>query len=267
MPRIAMGVCYDGHHYHGWQKQANALATVQQALEAALSVVANHTVKVCCAGRTDAAVHATAQVLHFDSDSERLDQAWVLGGNANLAPDISIVWAKSVPVYFHARFSALARRYRYIFYNQAMRPGILRHGVTWWRRPLDEQRMHQAAQQLLGEHDFSAFRGAGCQSNTPMRCIQAIAVYRLRDMVVIDVQANAFLLHMVRNIAGVLAAIGSGDQSPQWALEVLESRDRRCAAATLSSAGLYLVQVQYPSCFALPVFAPGPFFLSPQSAL
>lgn len=251
MPRIALCLRYDGSAYHGWQWQKN-LPTIQEKLETALSFVANHTIKVVCAGRTDAGVHATAQIVHFDTQVERSEKAWVMGSNTQLPPDISVVWAKIVSDDFHARFKAIARRYCYIFYNDKIRPAIQRQAVTWWHRPLDEKQMNEASQLLLGEHDFSAFRGSGCQSNTPMRCVQQLNVFRHKKYVIIDITANAFLLHMVRNIAGVLALIGSGDHPSSWARDVLNTRDRRCAAATLSPCGLYLVEVSYPALFALP---------------
>ncbi len=258
--RIALCVRYDGAHYHGWQSQVG-LTTVQVTLEKALSYVANHPIAVVCAGRTDAGVHATGQVVHFDTYANRNDHAWVFGANSNLPPDISIAWAKHVWQDFHARYSALARRYRYIIYNHEIRPGILRQAVSWYYRLLDEEKMRQASQFLLGEHDFSAFRGADCESKTPMREIFDIDVIRYRRMVVIDICANAFLLHMVRNIVGVLVAVGSGEKPVEWVKEVLACRDRRYGAATMPPNGLYLVEVRYPEETDLPRIPIGPFFL------
>ncbi len=258
--RIAMCLRYDGSKYHGWQVQ-KSLITVQQVVERAISFVAAHPVHTYCSGRTDAGVHATSQIIHFETESVRSDHAWVFGANSNLPADVSVVWAKEVDQDFHARFSAVARRYRYILYNHETRPGILRNSVGWWYRPLDEQIMHQAAQYLLGEHDFSSFRGAGCQSKSPVRTIHQLDVRRVRQMVILEVQANAFLLHMVRNLAGVLVAIGSGDKPPEWASEVLAAKDRRRAGVTISPAGLYLVEVDYPSGAELPRVPIGPFFL------
>lgn len=258
--RIALCVRYDGSRYHGWQNQ-EALLTVQGCLEKALSYVADHPVTAVSAGRTDAGVHATGQIVHFDTHANRNDHAWVFGANSHLPPDMSVVWAKHLWMDFHARHSALLRRYRYIIYNNEVRPGILRHAVGWYYRLLDEEKMRQAGQYLVGEHDFSAFRGAGCESSTPIREIFDIDVVRYRRMIVLDIQANAFLLHMVRNIVGVLVAVGSGQKPPEWVKAVLESRDRRQGGVTFSPYGLYLVEVKYPEHFDLPSTSLGPFFL------
>ena len=260
MHRIALGVRYDGAAYHGWQSQEN-LTTVQGMVESALSFVANHQVNVVCAGRTDAGVHASAQVIHFDTKSYRDDHSWVYGANSNLPQDISILWAKPVDQTFHARFSAVARRYRYVVYNHDIRPGILRRSIGWYYKQLDAKRMQDAAEHLLGKHDFSSFRGAGCQAKNPDRLIHQIEIYRIRRMLVIEVQANAFLLHMVRNIVGVLVEIGSGAKPVGWAREVLDARDRTKAGMTISPNGLYLVEVTYPMEFKLPRVPLGPFFL------
>ncbi len=260
LQRIALGVRYDGATYHGWQTQED-LSTVQRSLERALGVVANHTVSVTCAGRTDAGVHATGQVIHFDSHANRSEHAWVFGANSNLPHDITVRWAKLVPFEFHARFTAEGRRYRYLLLNQEVRPGILRNAIGWHYRPLDENKMHEAASHLIGEHDFSAYRGAGCQSKTPMRRIFEITVLRRGSMIVIEVYGNAFLLHMVRNIVGVLIEIGAGAKPIEWAKEVLESRDRKQGAMTISPKGLYLVDVDYPESFSIPKMPLGPFFL------
>lgn len=257
---MALALRYDGTAYHGWQAQ-HALKTVQGVVEKALSRVANHSVTVTCAGRTDAGVHASGQVVHFDTEAKRSDYSWVFGTNSNLPHDISVLWAKPVSDQFHARFSAFARRYRYVLYNHEIRPAILRNAVGWHHRPLDEQRMQEAANDLLGEHDFSSFRGADCQAKNPVRTIHRIEVYRVRRMLVIEIQANAFLLHMVRNIAGVLVAVASGDRSPDWVRTVLTARDRREAGVTISPYGLYLVEVSYPLEFKLPQAPLGPFFL------
>lgn len=258
--RTALCVRYDGSAYHGWQIQ-KGLVTLQSTLERALSSVADHPVNVICAGRTDAGVHATGQVVHFDTEAVRSDHAWQFGANSNLPADISVVWAQQVPHDFHARFSAISRRYRYVLYNSEVRPAILRQAVGWWYRELDEERMQQAANALIGTHDFSSFRGAGCQSHSPVRNILQLEVRRVRHMIIIDVLGNAFLLHMVRNIAGVLVAVGSGDRSPEWVQEVLQARDRTQAGITISPAGLYLVDVEYAADFGLPRIPLGPFFL------
>jgi tRNA pseudouridine38-40 synthase len=235
--------------------------TVQLLVEHALSEVAHHPVVVTCAGRTDARVHATGQIIHFDTDADRSEHAWVFGTNSNLPNDISILWAKEVPLDFHARYSALSRRYRYLMYNYPIRPGILRHAVGWHHKCLDDDAMREAAPHFMGEHDFSSFRGAGCQSKTAIRRLDELTIQRQRHMLIIEVQANAFLLHMVRNIVGVLIQIGAGRQPPEWAKSVLEAKDRRAAGQTIEARGLYLVKVDYPSKFVLPDAPIGPFFL------
>ena len=261
MYRVALGIRYDGARYHGWQSQ-DGLPTVQLFVEKAVSFVANHSINVVCAGRTDAGVHATSQVVHFDTDVDRTESAWVFGSNSNLPHDITILWAKVVPQEFHARFSATARKYRYVIYNHKVRPGILRHAVGWYHRELDVDTMQQAANHLLGEHDFSSFRGAGCQAKGPVRDLQALNIERRGKMIIIEAQANAFLLHMVRNLVGVLLAVGCGAKDPDWSKKVLEARDRRQASVTFSPNGLYLVGVNYPLVYDFPQNPIGPFFLS-----
>ncbi len=251
MMRIALGIEYDGHDYFGWQAQANVL-TVQGCLEKALCTIADETIQVLCAGRTDAGVHATGQVVHFETTADRDWRAWTLGTNSHLPPSIAVTWALKVDDTFHARFSALSRRYRYIIYNHSIRPAISTHRVTWYYHRLDVDVMEKAGNYLLGELDFSSFRSAECESKTPMRNVHFIKVTRHGHFVVIDIQANAFLHHMVRNIAGVLMQIGSGKQKPEWAKAVLEAKDRRKAAETASADGLYLWQVNYPESYALP---------------
>jgi len=249
--RIALGIEYDGHHFSGWQFQEN-LRTVQGCLEEALSKIADEKIKVFCAGRTDAGVHATGQVVHFDTEANRDLRAWTLGANAHLPNSIAVTWVQEVNGDFHACFSALSRKYRYIIYNQSLRPAILASRVTWHHCPLDADLMEQAAQYLIGELDFSSFRSAHCESKTPMRNMHFIHVKRHGNFVVIELQANAFLHHMVRNIAGVLMRIGAGVKKPGWAKDVLEARDRRQAAETASAAGLYLCEVKYPEDYVLP---------------
>lgn len=261
LKKIALAVRYDGSMYHGWQSQDD-LVTVQSKLEHALSCVANHPVSVTCAGRTDAGVHATAQVVHFSTDAMRDDYSWVFGANSNLPADISVLWAKEVPQDFHARFSAVGRRYRYIIYNHNVKPAILRHYVGWQHKPLDVNVMQQAANYLLGEHDFNAFRGSDCQSRTSIRMLNQILIKRQGRMVIIEAHANAFLLHMMRNIAGVLIPIGAGRRPAIWAYEVLQSRDRRQGGVTVAPNGLYLVHVDYPDKYQLPNMPIGPFFLT-----
>lgn len=262
--RLALALEYDGTQYSGWQRQASPNApTVQGCLEQALSKVADAPVVVQCAGRTDSGVHASHQVVHFDAPSARPEAAWVMGVNSNLPGDIAVKWVSPVPVEFNARFSATARRYRYIFYSQATRPALLRRNVTWIRTPLDAKAMHLAAQNLLGERDFSAFRAAGCQSRSPMRFVSHARVTQTGDFTVLDIKANAFLHHMVRNIAGTLAVVGRGESEPEWVASLMDSRDRTLAAATAPPNGLYLIDVDYPPEFALPATVPGPGFIAP----
>lgn len=263
--RIALALRYDGAAYHGWQHQDDELPTLQYFVEKALSRVANHSVNVVCAGRTDAGVHATSQIVHFDTDADRSEYSWVFGTNSNLPADISVVWAKQVDREFHARFSALSRRYRYILVNQSIRPTILRNYVGWYRKPLDAEIMQEAAHHLLGEHDFSAFRGADCQAKTTVRHLKELKIKRKGEMIIVEVCANGFLLHMVRNLVGSLIEIGIGHRQPIWLKEVLESRDRRNAGITFSPAGLYLIQVAYPELFNLPTSPLGPFFINDDS--
>ena len=251
MPRIALGLEYDGSAYRGWQSQASAVS-VQDEVERALALVADHAVAVTSAGRTDAGVHATMQVVHFDAPVDRGERAWVLGANTNLPVDISVLWARAVPDDYHARYSALSRSYRYLILNRPFRPALQRQYVTWVRQPLDAELMHRAAQQLCGEHDFSSFRAAECQSRTPMRRLDRIAVERKGQYLVVSVTANAFLHHMVRNIAGSLIAVGRGDREPAWIGEVLAARDRRAGGITAPPNGLYLAAVQYPDTYQLP---------------
>ncbi|MBD1588860.1 tRNA pseudouridine(38-40) synthase TruA [Pseudomonas typographi] len=260
--RIALGVEYKGSRYAGWQRQASGLPTVQQALETALARVAASPVSVVCAGRTDAGVHACGQVVHFDTRAARPNKAWVMGANSELPHDISVTWAKEVPADFHARFKATARRYRYVIYNDPIRPAHMGQEVTWNYRPLNVARMGEAAQALVGTHDFSAFRATQCQAKSPIKQLHHLRVSQHGSMVVIDVRANAFLHHMVRNLAGVLMAIGAGDKPPHWAEQVLLSRDRKAGGVTAHPFGLYLVQVEYPPAFDLPARYLGPHFLT-----
>lgn len=252
MPRIALGVEYDGTGYAGWQKQPHCEPTVQSVVERAISVVANHGISVVCAGRTDAGVHALGQVVHFDTRAERQSQEWVFGINANLPPDVRILWAQPVMDDFHARFSAAARYYRYEILNRWVKSAIRRDHVTTIFKPLDQALMQQAANLLLGQHDFSAYRATGCQAKDPVKTLHVFQVTRTNDLLYIDVIANAFLHHMVRNLVGVLLAIGRGTQTPEWAAEVLQSRDRRQAGITSPPNGLYLKAIYYPRRFGLP---------------
>ncbi len=247
--RIALGIEYDGHLFYGWQTQTG-LQTIQGCLEKALTQVADQPIQLFCAGRTDAGVHATGQVAHFDTPAIRKMRAWILGTNTNLPPQIAVRWAEEVDEHFHARYSALSRRYRYIIHNQSTRSAILAARVTWYYHLLNIERMQQAAKYLIGEHDFSSFRSAECESKTPMRNVHEIIITRHQDFVVIEIEANAFLHHMVRNIVGVLMEVGIGAQSPDWIHDVLLAKDRKMAAETAPAAGLYLTQVRYPAKYA-----------------
>ena len=260
MTRIALGIEYDGAQHYGWQRQRE-VPSVQEHLEKALSTVANTPIEVQCAGRTDAGVHATGQVVHFDCDAVRPLKAWTMGVNANLPSSVAVKWCVHVSDNFNARFSATGRRYRYVIYNHKMRPAILEQGITHIHRPLNEHLMHEAAQALLGEQDFSAFRAALCQSKTPFRNVTNVTVSRHGAFVVVDISANAFLHHMVRNIVGSLVEIGSGHQPVDWIATLLAGRDRTLSAATAKPNGLYLVKVDYPDAFGLPEQPLGPLFL------
>ncbi|ATF09104.1 tRNA pseudouridine(38-40) synthase TruA [Candidatus Enterovibrio altilux] len=258
--KIALGVEYDGAQYHGWQRQRDVFS-VQEYLDNALTKIANQPIELQCAGRTDTGVHGTGQVVHFDVNTNRSMRAWTMGVNTYLPNSIAVRWAKEVPAEFHARFSATARRYRYIIFNHTLRPGILRKGVSHYHGNLDETLMNEAGQYLLGEHDFTSFRASKCQSNTPWRNIHHLNVTRQGAFVIIDIKANAFVHHMVRNITGSLIKIGLKEQKPAWVKWLLEAKDRNVAAATAKADGLYLVEVDYPAKFEMPRFPLGPLFL------
>jgi tRNA pseudouridine38-40 synthase len=249
--RIAVGVEYDGRGYSGWQQQ-EAVPSVQQAVQAALGSVCNHPIELTGAGRTDAGVHARGQVAHFESAAGRTERALVLGANTLLSEDVAVRWARLVPDHFHARYSALARTYRYCILNRTSRTALAAGRVAFLHRPLDAEAMHEAAGNLVGNHDFSAFRAAECQARSPIRDLTRLEVRRVGEFVLLEVTANAFLHHMVRNIAGLLIHIGQGEAAPAYAAEVLEGRDRRLAPATAPAGGLYLWRVHYPVVFGLP---------------
>lgn len=256
MMRIVLGIEYDGSGFSGWQWQTHQ-RSVQQVLERALSKVANHPVTVQCAGRTDTGVHALEQVVHFDVKTERELHAWMLGGNSNLPDDVRITWVMQAVGDFHARYSAIARFYRYVILNRPIKSALLRKQVTWYPGLLDADIMHSAAQYLIGKHDFSSFRAQGCQSKSPCRAMYFIDVYRDDDKVIIDISANAFLHHMVRNIAGVLMAIGAGKQPVTWTEELLALKNRKLGGVTAAPDGLYLGAVFYPEYYGVaqhPVF-------------
>lgn len=259
--RIALGIEYDGAKYRGWQRQQDVIS-VQGELEKALSKIANQPVEVFCAGRTDAGVHGTGQVVHFDVDCERPLKAWAMGVNTHLPKDIAVRWSKEVSEDFHARFSATARRYRYVICNTALRPAILSHGVSHYHGDLDEKLMHEAGQYLLGENDFTSFRATYCQANSPWRCLHHLKVTRHGQYVIIDIKANAFLHHMVRNITGSLIKVGRGEEKPEWMGWLLEQKDRSIAGATAKPGGLYLIEVDYPEEFGIPKVPAGPLFIT-----
>lgn len=252
--RIALGIEYDGSAYCGWQYQDHS-PSVQEKVEQALSRVANHAVRVVCAGRTDTGVHALGQVIHFDTDAQREAHSWVFGANANLPDDVRVIWAKHVDENFHARFSAVRRQYRYVIFNRQVRPAILARRVSWEYRALDTARMRDAAQYLLGEHDFSAYRALACQAKSPVRTLYRLDITQQRELIVLELEANGFLHHMVRNIAGVLLCIGAGEAVPAWAGQVLEQRDRTLGGATAPPDGLYLTGVVYPDEYGIPVLS------------
>ncbi|MDR2261422.1 MAG: tRNA pseudouridine(38-40) synthase TruA [Azoarcus sp.] len=249
--RVALGIEYAGDAFEGWQSQAHG-RTVQDAIERALGIVAGEAVRVAAAGRTDAGVHATAQVAHFDTTARRPATAWVRGANAHLPPGVAIRWAAEVDERFHARFLACERSYRYVLVNAPVRPAVLAGRAGWFHLPLDEAKMAAAARLLRGEHDFSAFRAASCQARTPLRHMHEAAVTREGGVITFDFRANGFLHHMVRNLVGALVYVGKGAQPPQWLGEVLASRERARAAPTFAPDGLYLCGVEYPPGWPLP---------------
>lgn len=249
--RIALGIEYDGSHYNGWQIQQDGLG-VQEVVERALGKVADQPVRVICAGRTDAGVHAWQQVVHFDTTSVREMRGWVFGANANLPHNVCVVWARPVSDDFHARFSAQSRCYEYRILNRPIRPAVEDRRVTWEFRHLDAGRMHAAGQLLVGEHDFTSYRAVQCQAKSPMRNLIRLSVRREGQYIMLEVEANAFLHHMVRNIAGVLMAIGAGEKPVEWSHDVLLSRDRTLGGVTAPAAGLYFKAVRYPGEFGIP---------------
>ncbi len=261
MQRVVLAVEYLGTNYHGFQTQASGVTTIQQHLEQALSSVANEPITLVCAGRTDAGVHATAQIVHFDTMAERPEKAWVRGARAHLPLDISVRWAKAVGPAFHARFSARARSYRYLISDRSSYSALLHQQLTWSRKPLDDEQMRNAAQYLLGRHDFTSFRASQCQAKSPVRTIEHLDIVRRGELIIVEVKANAFLHHMVRNIVGVLMAVGAGEAPPEWMAEILAARDRSQGGVTARPFGLHLVAVDYPSEFGLPETPPGPLFV------
>lgn len=253
MKKFALGVEYDGSFYHGWQRQKSE-STIQEEVEKALSIIANHKINVVCAGRTDAGVHSIGQVIHFSTNAVRKKSSWIIGANSHLSKYISVVWIKRVAEYFHARYSVIARSYRYIIYNYSFRSAIFENKLNHVYRKLDEKKMNSEAQFLLGEHDFTSFRALGCQSHSPYRNILKLNVWRRDDWVIIDITADSFLHHMVRNIVGSLIKIGVSKKQKFCIRELLEKKNRRYSGPTAPAKGLYLLFVQYPLCFNLPNF-------------
>ena len=251
MARLAVGLEYDGTAYCGWQMQSAAPA-VATVVARALGRVAAHELKLTCAGRTDAGVHALGQVAHFDTDSVRSERSWLLGANSELPADVRVQWVREVPAHFHARYSAVWREYRYQILNRPVASALQRHQVAWVREPLNLEAMQHAARLLLGEHDFAAFRAAECQARTSVRALQVFEVGSAGPVICLKVRANAFLHHMVRNLAGWLIAVGRGDREIAETTTVLQARDRRLAAPTAPAAGLYFCAVGYPHAFGLP---------------
>ncbi len=262
--RYAAIVEYNGARFHGWQKQKHHNEpTIQAALEAAISKVANHPIEIVCAGRTDAGVHATRQVIHFDSHAVRTEYSWLMGVNTNLPDGVALQWVSPIDGEFHARFKARARRYRYLINNSPTKQALQHDQLTWWRYPLDAERMHEAAQALIGEHDFSAFRAKDCQAKSPVKTMHHIQVKRWGNIIMLELESSAFLYHMVRNIVGVLLPIGEGHKPVEWMAEVLATRDRKQAGVTAPGEGLYFVGVDYPEQFDIPCKPYGPALLEP----
>ncbi len=249
--RIALGVEYDGGSFNGWQSQPD-VPNVQDALQAALSTIAGEAISIAAAGRTDTGVHALEQVVHFDTAVDRPLSAWVRGANALLPKSVAVLWAHAVSDEFHARFSAEARSYRYLLINRPVRPAVQHGRAGWFHGPLDVEQMRAAAQYLLGEHDFSAFRAAECQAKSPVKNLTQLAIEKRGDTLIFDLTANAFLHHMVRNIIGSLVYVGKGKHDPEWLCDVLESRDRTFAAPTFMPDGLYLRRITYDRKWNLP---------------
>lgn len=261
MMKIALAVEYDGVNYHGWQRQKHDTQTVQEQLEIAVSFVANEQVNIVCSGRTDAGVHGCEQIVHFETSAQRSSKGWIFGINSQLPKDILVKWAIEVPESFHARFNATARRYRYVIYSSPIRPALLSNYVSWSHKALNAQAMAEAAKHLEGKHDFTSYRAVACQNNEPVKTIHHAKVTQQGAYIIIDIQATGFLMHMVRNIAGVLMKVGSGDKPSIWSKEVLEAKNRCAADITASPYGLYFIRAYYDNV-ELPKLPLGPNFLS-----
>jgi len=243
--RLALGVEYNGTHFHGWQLQEEGVRTVQGEIERALSIVANHPVRVFCAGRTDAGVHAIEQVIHFETDAVRSDKSWVFGCNVNLPHDVNVLWVKKVSDDFHARFDAIARSYEYRILNTEVRSSLNSDFVLWEPRKIDLEKFKEAAKILVGEHDFSSFRGHLCQAKSPIKNIEFIDIDMRESLITINIKSNAFLHHMVRNIVGTLLKVGRMEEQPGWVEEVLGKKDRKFAGPTARPEGLYFKKAFY----------------------
>ena len=240
--KVALGVEYFGKNFHGWQIQKSDLRTVQSEVELALSQVANHQVRVFCSGRTDSGVHAVEQVIHFETNTNRTDRAWLFGGNVNLPKDVNFKWVKVVSDDFHARFSAVARSYKYKIHHNPVRSSLKADYFLWEPRPLNVDDMKEAAALLVGEHDFSCFRGSLCQAKSPIKTVEYLEIDSFEDELILNIKANAFLHHMVRNIVGTLLKIGRGEKDVEWMSFVLASKDRKKAGPTAEPQGLYFIQ-------------------------
>ena len=252
--KIAFGIEYDGSRYSGWQRQQHTSETVQEYLEKAISSVADESITLYCAGRTDSGVHALGQVAHVETGAIRSKKSWIRGVNTKLPDDIAVQWAQQVPDDFHARYKASRRAYRYIIDNtQSYRSVINRFRTSWIHKPLDENKMAEAAKYLLGKHDFSSFRALACQAKSPIKTVNRLDIYRRQQLVIIEVEADAFLHHMVRNIAGVLIAIGVGEQDILWCKDILQARNRTRGGVTARAEGLFLTAVRYPDRYNIPV--------------
>jgi tRNA pseudouridine38-40 synthase len=249
--RLALGISYNGQAYEGWQSQLSG-RTVQDRLEAALGQFTTHRISTVCAGRTDAGVHGLMQVAHFDTELQREEFSWIRGTNRFLPPDIAVEWARQVPDEFHSRGSAIARRYSYVVLESQVRPSVDAGRVGWVFRPLDGDAMRQAAQLLIGEHDFTSFRASSCQARSPVKTLTSLDIARRGAYWRFDFEANAFLHHMIRNIMGCMLVVGQGQQPPQWMGQVLAARDRDAAAPTFSPAGLYFKGPVYEARWQLP---------------
>ncbi|MDX1340980.1 MAG: tRNA pseudouridine(38-40) synthase TruA [Reinekea sp.] len=260
--RVVMGLEYKGTHFHGWQVQKSGVNTIQAAVEKAVSKVANESISTIVAGRTDAGVHATNQVIHFDTQSERTEYGWKMGINGQLPDDISVKWVQFVDTHFHARFSAKERAYRFVIHNSWVKSALLHEVTTWEQYSLDEKSMQLAANLLVGTHDFSSFRAAECQAHSPVKTLRELTVERFGEFVIIQARADGFLHHMVRNLVGVLLPIGRGRMPVAWAEEVLTHRNRSKGGVTAKGAGLYFIKASYDSP-DLPETSPGPAFIQP----